>query len=167
MTLTMKVLKPGLIECQVETEQDMQQLAARMAPYTNPGQVIFLNGDLGMGKTTFARGFINQKGYTGIVKSPTYTLVEPYTISDDITCYHFDLYRLSEAEELEFTGARDYFNATSICLVEWPEKAGAFLPDPDLNLKFALDEKGRKVLCEALTPGGEQTMLGLTSDISL
>lgn len=125
---------------------------------------MLLKGDLGTGKTTFARGFIQASGFDGVVKSPTYTLVEPYPISHDRMCYHFDLYRLADPEELEFTGARDYFNENDVCLVEWPEKAEGYLPTADWVCEFSYLNEGRKLVISALTNKGKDLMLQLFHD---
>lgn len=104
--------------------------------------LVFLQGDLGMGKTTLVRGFLRAAGYFAAVKSPTYNLVEEYTLgSRQVT--HFDLYRLMAAEELEWMGIRDYFKVANVCFVEWPEKGFHLLPTPDLILSFKLVEAGR------------------------
>jgi tRNA threonylcarbamoyladenosine biosynthesis protein TsaE len=114
---------------------DTARIAATLARAVRPGFWIGLRGELGSGKTTFARGFLRALGYQGTVRSPTYTLVEPYAF-DDFTVYHFDLYRLREPAELESLGYRDYFNQQSICLLEWPERAAGLLGTPDLAITF-------------------------------
>lgn len=160
-------MSTDVVELVIESEQAMQRLAAVMAKHSGPDLVIFLSGNLGTGKTTFAQGFIRELGFDGIVKSPTYTLVEPYDLDDEKKCYHFDLYRLSEGEELEFTGARDYFDTDSICLVEWPEKAGAYLPEPDISCAFKMHDKGREVRLVANSEKGKPVMLQVIADASL
>ena len=124
------------------------------------GTVVFLHGDLGAGKTTFTRGFLQGLGFVGKVKSPTYTLVEPYELND-LTVYHFDLYRFIDEEEWEVAGFREYFNASSICLIEWPEKAGYLLPEPDVHVHIMHDGLQRKIQFLPNTPQGEQCLAAL------
>jgi len=108
------------------------------------GLTVYLHGDLGAGKTTFVRGVLQGLGYKGKVKSPTYTLVEPYVVSS-YNIYHFDLYRFNYIEEWESAGFREYFNDETICFVEWPEKAGELLPEPDFDIKITHLPKGRTI----------------------
>ncbi|WP_456447503.1 tRNA (adenosine(37)-N6)-threonylcarbamoyltransferase complex ATPase subunit type 1 TsaE [Thiolapillus sp.] len=115
--------------------------------------LVFLWGDLGTGKTTLVRGFLRGRGYSGPVRSPTYTLVEPYEF-DGIPVFHLDLYRLSDPEELEFLGGREIFDGTQQVLVEWPERGQGWLPAPDLELHLQHREQGRGVALKAHTPAG-------------
>ena len=135
----------------------MEALAAKVAAAIDDPCLLVLKGELGAGKTTFVRGFLRQRGYTGAVKSPTYTLVEPYLL-DDQRIYHFDLYRLTDPEELEAIGIRDYFADLAICLVEWPERGGLYLPVPDLAVEIGFGEQGRDVMMYASSETGKKIL---------
>lgn len=128
-------------------------LGAAVAGRCPTGATLYLEGELGAGKTTFARGFLKALGHPGSVKSPTYTLVESYQTRRG-PVFHFDFYRLANPAELEAMGIRDYFDGAAICLVEWPERAGTLLGEPDLRVRLEPAETGRDVTFEALTEAG-------------
>lgn len=118
---------------------------------------LFLSGNLGAGKTTLSRGILRGFGHTGSVKSPTYTLVEVYEFGARHV-YHFDLYRLGNAEELEYMGIRDYFNSTDICLLEWPDRGAGYLPEPDFEIEVSINGTGRFVTASAVSPLGNELL---------
>ncbi len=136
-------------------EQAQERLGACIAGHCPPGTVIHLEGDLGAGKTTLTRGFIQGLGHEGRVKSPTYTLIEPYEVAGR-HLLHLDLYRLSDPEELEYLGLRDHLDGESIFLVEWPEKGGELLPPADLGILIDHLDEGRRVSLEPRSPLGER-----------
>jgi tRNA threonylcarbamoyladenosine biosynthesis protein TsaE len=121
------------------------------------GGVMFLLGQLGAGKTTFTRGLLRGLGHSGSVKSPTYTLVEPYDIQGQ-KVFHFDLYRLGDPEELEYMGIRDYFLDQNICIVEWPERGDGILPVEDLRIELIVSGTGRKATLRASTEKGHDIL---------
>lgn len=134
-------------------EEATRALGARIARVLHPGLVIHLVGDLGAGKTTLVRGMLRALGFSGKVKSPTYTLVELYTASS-LDFYHFDFYRFRHPSEWQEAGLAEHFDAHSVCVVEWPEKAAGLLPPPDLRIALAPAGGGRDATVEAVTDAG-------------
>lgn len=136
-----------------------------LAPLLAPGMVVWLDGDLGAGKTTLVRSLLRALGHRGPVKSPTYTLVEVYVVSS-IYWYHFDFYRFNEAEEFEDAGLGEYFREDSVCLVEWPEKAVGYVPAADLVLEFRFvadsSGSGRELFVRANSEAGRLCLVNLS-----
>jgi len=135
-------------------------LGAQLAQVNPESSIVFLQGDLGAGKTTLVRAWIQALGYAGRVKSPTYTLVEPYEIQGQ-QIFHFDLYRMADPEELEYIGGRDYFFGQGFCLVEWPDKGEGMLPEPDLIIELQVAKEGRQAELCAYSNRGEQFLKAL------
>jgi tRNA threonylcarbamoyladenosine biosynthesis protein TsaE len=149
-------------EFKLPDEAATLRLGAALAPGVGPGRVLHLRGELGSGKTTLVRGLLRALGHPGRVKSPTYTLVEPYAISK-LHLYHFDFYRFKDRADWLTSGFRDYFNADSACVVEWPERAAGLLAPPDLDLSLDFDGTGRLARLEARTPAGASWAASLPS----
>ena len=138
------------------------KLGGVLAQGVAPGRVLHVSGELGTGKTTLVRGMLRGLGYPGRVKSPTYTLLEPYGISR-LHFYHFDFYRFKDRSEWVSSGFRDYFNGEAFCVVEWPERAGGLLPPPDLELRLEFAGEERRATLAAHTPAGESWLSCLAS----
>lgn len=152
-----------MVEFNVSSESEMLRLGGSLAAVLTPPCVLYLQGNLGAGKTTLVRGMLTALGHASNVKSPTYTLVESYRIGE-LACYHFDLYRLADPEELETIGFRDYLEADALCFVEWPERGEGWLPAPDLLIRLepvAADQ--RRVVCVAMKPAGSKLLEKLKS----
>jgi tRNA threonylcarbamoyladenosine biosynthesis protein TsaE len=129
------------------------ELGARLARALRPGLIVYLRGELGAGKTTLARGVLRGLGYAGRVKSPTFALVEVYRLSS-LYLHHFDFYRFKRADEWIDAGFREMFGADHVCLIEWPDKAGALLPAADLELTLEHEDNGRRARLVARSPAG-------------
>lgn len=134
-----------------------EALGAQLAEALPPGCVIYLRGELGAGKTTLVRGLLHALGHRGSVKSPTYTLVEPYQIADR-RLFHWDLYRLADPEELEFLGLREQLDSEAILLIEWPERGSGELPAADLAITLDYAGEGRSCRMEAYSAIGRQLL---------
>jgi len=139
----------------VDTEQAMSRLGAGLAGRVRGGCVVFLSGDLGAGKTTLVRGFLQALGHRGPVTSPTFTLLETYA-AGGLEVAHVDLYRLEAPDELEALALRDYLGPDCVLIVEWPDRARAGLPAPDCEAFITVEPQGRRgVRIEGLSEAGE------------
>ncbi|AIN47506.1 tRNA (adenosine(37)-N6)-threonylcarbamoyltransferase complex ATPase subunit type 1 TsaE [Candidatus Palibaumannia cicadellinicola] len=136
-------------------------LGATLAVACQQACVIYLYGDIGAGKTTLCRGFLRALGYVGNVKSPTYTLIEPYVLAR-WTVYHFDLYRLANTEELELIGIRDYLDHCALCLIEWPQHGEGILPTMDLSLTLKSQGIIRRAELQTYNANGEHLLAALS-----
>jgi tRNA threonylcarbamoyladenosine biosynthesis protein TsaE len=129
------------------------ELGARLARSLRPRLLVYLRGELGAGKTTVARGVLRGLGYAGRVKSPTFALVEVYRLSS-LYLHHFDFYRLKHPQEWIDAGFREVLGGDNVCLIEWPEKAGARLPPADLELILEHEDTARRAQLVACSPAG-------------
>ncbi len=136
------------------------QLGAWLGQALGGGGILFLEGTLGAGKTTLTRGLLQALGHSGAVKSPTYTLVEPYLLGER-QVFHFDLYRLGDPEELEFMGIRDYFAPGNLCVLEWPSRGQGFLPPADVAITLQVQAPGRAASLLAHTAKGRRCLADL------
>ena len=143
-----------MLKMHLADEAATRALGARLARVIRPGLLVYLHGELGSGKTALARGLLRGLGYQGRVKSPTYTLVELYTVSR-LNLYHFDFYRLRDPKEWRDAGFSEYFNGAAVCMVEWPEKAGGLLPVADLEIELEFAGDGRDLSIRAGTESGK------------
>ncbi|MCK5478997.1 MAG: tRNA (adenosine(37)-N6)-threonylcarbamoyltransferase complex ATPase subunit type 1 TsaE [Methylococcales bacterium] len=131
-------------------EQETEQFGSELWRILPKKCLVFLNGDLGAGKTTLTRGVLRAAGHKSAVKSPTYTLVEEYDLASG-RIFHFDLYRLKDPEELEWIGMRDYLDQQSISFIEWPELGKGYLPESDIELTLTTKGKGRELKITVLS----------------
>ena len=143
-----------MAEVLLDSAAATERLGARLAGVLRPGGVLYLRGELGAGKTTLARGLLRGLGHRGTVKSPTYTLVEPYQIGG-WRLFHWDLYRLADPEELEFLGLRDQLDGEAVLLIEWPERGQGELPAADLEITLDYAGAGRACRLTAHSPIGQ------------
>lgn len=147
---------------QLEDEQATVAAGRRLGQQLGGGAVVWLEGGLGAGKTTLSRGILQGCGHGGHVKSPTYTLVEPYELPD-LNVFHFDLYRLHDPEELEFMGFRDYLQPSALLLIEWPERGDDWIPKPDIVLTLTTRGPGRELRLRACSARGESLLAAVTA----
>jgi len=141
----------------IRDEIEMRDFGARLIGACEHGGVITLSGELGTGKTTLVRGALQSLGVDSGVRSPTYTLVEYYPF-DRFAVAHFDLYRLADAEELEYLGYRDYLNPQTLCLIEWPQRAAGYLNATDLAIDLVYDPRGRRLTFVAESEWGRELL---------
>jgi tRNA threonylcarbamoyladenosine biosynthesis protein TsaE len=139
-------------------------LGRALASEARGGRVVYLHGDLGAGKTTLTRGLLRALGWTAAVKSPTYTLVELYELSS-LNLYHFDLYRFNHPSEWLTAGLADLLDERSLAVIEWPERASAFLPKPDLEIRLEISGSGRLATIEAHGSSGERWLRSLSRSL--
>jgi len=135
--------------------------ASALAKALTPGLCLYLHGNLGAGKTTLVRAMLSALGHNGSIKSPTYSLVELYSV-DGMDFYHFDLYRLSNATELDYIGIRDYMLTSAICVFEWADRGMGFIPAADIEITLDFAGEGRSAVLLANTPKGLQVLKDLT-----
>lgn len=141
-------------EAHLKNEEETIRFGMILGQFLHGGGRVYIKGNLGSGKTTLCRGILRTFGFSGAVKSPTFTLIEPYELVKG-TIYHFDLYRLIDPDELEYIGLEEYFQCSNLCLVEWPEQAGQKLPPADVEIELMLKDKARDIILQPKSPKGE------------
>ncbi len=146
-----------VLERYLANEEETQAFGRLCAKCAVQGALIFLQGQLGAGKTTLVRGFLSEMGHTGAVKSPTYALIESYSTPSG-PLHHLDLYRLADPDELEWMGMRDFLDGKQTCLIEWPEQGKGWLPDADLVIELTLKDDGRRVRAESVSDVGKRIL---------
>jgi len=154
----------GSQQLELRGEAAQEALGRRLAKACGGRMLIFLEGDLGAGKTTLTRGFLRGMGHEGAVKSPTYTLVEPYEIGGH-RIYHLDLYRVGDPGELEYLGLREMLAEDAILLVEWAERGAGWLPEPDLRIRITHHGEARGILLEPGSESGTRLMADALADL--
>jgi len=137
-----RLARATYLDCDASTQDIKEGVGIEIA-----GAVIHLKGELGAGKTTLTRGIMRGFGYNGAVKSPTYTLVEPYEFQK-CHIYHFDLYRLADPEEVEYLGTEEYFLPSNLCIVEWADRGAGIIPAADISIDLASAGTGRQLSCQ-------------------
>ena len=145
----------------LNSTEDTELLGARFSTVLTPGCVLYLYGELGTGKTTLARGLLRGLGHLGIVKSPTFTLLENYQLRD-WSLFHWDLYRLEDPEELEYLGLRDQLDGEAIILVEWPERGEGKLPAADVKVTLSYYGEQRSCLLKGCSLTGDKIIATLS-----
>ncbi|ENO88900.1 tRNA (adenosine(37)-N6)-threonylcarbamoyltransferase complex ATPase subunit type 1 TsaE [Thauera linaloolentis] len=148
------------LRAHLPSEADTEAIGAALAGALRPGLKIWLQGNLGMGKTTLTRGLLRALGHEGKVKSPTYTLIEPYVVSR-LNLYHFDFYRFNSPEEYLDAGLDEYFANQGVCIVEWPDKALPYLPLPDVEIRLDARDTGRFAEIDGTTDAGRTCVIEL------
>ena len=139
---------------EIRSPEAQEALGAALALVRVRPFVVYLEGDLGAGKTTLVRGFLRALGHAGAVRSPTFTLLEPYELASG-PVFHLDLYRLADPDELAYLGLRDLVGGKSVVLVEWPERGEGELPAPDLQIVIEHLAEGRRVRLVPVTAAGQ------------
>lgn len=135
----------------VRSSDEMEAIGAALVNGLHIPAIIYLHGDLGTGKTTLVRGALRGLGHKGLVKSPTFALVEAYSL-DSIEVYHLDLYRVSDPEELDYIGIREFCHGPNICFIEWPNLGKPFVPKATMEISIEYAPEGRQICIENQTP---------------